>query len=213
MLEDNTVQKYSAYLDSFEDSGAFCNADYTEDAYMQDCVERRETAASSFSRDNSGFSATISLPKDNLVFFSVPYEEGWSATVNGKPAEIVKANVGFMAVLCAKGDNVSIRFNYKTPGLGIGALISLGALAVFLLYIGLVIVFSRRKMSLPLPPEKTPIPPVEETPFENGKTDNPAHPADFDLYRYYPESKKETPPVNETEDADAADSPDDSENE
>lgn len=213
VLEDNTVQKYSAYLDSFEDSGAFCNADYTEDAYMQDCVERRETAASSFSRDNSGFSATISLPKDNLVFFSVPYEEGWSATVNGKPAEIVKANVGFMAVLCPKGDNVSIRFNYKTPGLGIGALISLGALAVFLLYIGLVIVFSRRKMSLPLPPEKTPIPPVEETPFENGKTDNPAHPADFDLYRYYPESKKETPPVNETEDADAADSPDDSENE
>lgn len=208
VLEDDDAEKYGDYLKSFEISGAFGDAEYTEDAYLQDCVERRETAASSFSHDNSGFSATISLPKDNLVFFSVPYEKGWSATVNGQPAEIVKANVGFMAVLCPKGENVSIRFTYKTPGLGAGALISLGALLVLLLYLGGIFLFRRRHPLPGLPPEKVPIPPIGEAAPENGQPEDGASPPSFDLYRYYPGSPPEPPAPGDARDEQPPEPPD-----
>lgn len=134
VLEDDDVTKYEGILESFEDSTAYFLTNYTKQGYLKDCEERRATAASCFSRDNLGFSAEINLPKENLVFFSVPYEDGWAATVNGEKAEIVKANVGFMAVKCPAG-KADIRFDYRTPGLKNGAWISLAGAGAFLLYL------------------------------------------------------------------------------
>lgn len=108
---------------------------FTAADYPADCRQLRNTAASAFTTDNDGFSATISLPEDNLVFFSVPYEEGWSATVNGQPAEIRKVNVGFMAVACPAGEDAVIRFDYKTPGLRTGVYISLGGLLLLVIHL------------------------------------------------------------------------------
>lgn len=192
---------------------------YTQEAYFEDCIARRATAASSFVRDNRGFTATISLEEENYVFFSVPYEKGWTATVNGQPAEVVKANVGFMAVLCPAGTNVEIRFNYMTPGLFYGLLLSLGALVLFLLYMVLMTRFDRhmrRRLELeaaaaPQDPESADLPlfsvpegeealPLMELPAELPKSETtPAEdtpPAeDFDLYKFYPGAQKpaETP--------------------
>ena len=57
--------------------------------YLQNCQERASSSCHSFTWDHTGFEAAISLDAANLVFFSVPYDAGWSATVNGQPAEIV----------------------------------------------------------------------------------------------------------------------------
>ena len=43
---------------------------------------------------NSGFHAEITLKKDDLVFFSVPYDDGFTACVNGKEADIVRVDEG-----------------------------------------------------------------------------------------------------------------------
>lgn len=67
----------------------------------------------------TGFNAKIDLDKDNLVFFSVPYDDGWSAKVNGQDVEIEKVDYGFMAVLCPAGSN-DIQFTYETKGLFLG---------------------------------------------------------------------------------------------
>ena len=67
--------------------------------------------------------------------FSVPYEAGWSAEVNGQPAEIRQVNVGFMAVLCPAGENITIRFTYETPGLRVGASISAAGLLLLAVYL------------------------------------------------------------------------------
>ncbi len=134
VVEDDQEEAVSALLPSFEEI-RYTGVDFSQQGYFADCEARRATAASSFTRDNRGFTAVIDLPQDNYVFFSVPYEEGWTATVNGEPAEILKANVGFMAVACPAGQEVVIRFDYFTPGLKNGALISLGALLLLLLYL------------------------------------------------------------------------------
>lgn len=170
VIEDNDVDQYKAYLQPYEDSSAFYTSEYNQSGYLKDCEDRRATAASSFSHDNHGFSATISLPKENLVFFSVPYEKGWSASVNGQPAKIVKTNVGFMSVLCPAGENVSIRFEYKTPGLSTGAIISLISLLIFVVYIGLANYYDRLHKNKWASQSFQPIAPVEN--FEQNQIES-----------------------------------------
>ena len=87
----------------------------------------------------------MELDRENLVFFSVPYEEGgWTATVDGQPADIEEVNVGFMAVRVPAGTH-TVRFNYMTPGLQTGCLITVGSLVLFAAYIAGVIWFRRRR--------------------------------------------------------------------
>ncbi len=102
--------------------------------YEIDCKNRRDSASKDFATTKTGFTASTTLAAPNYLFFSVPYEKGWSATVNGKEAEILKADVGFMAVKCPAGE-AKVEFTYKAPGLTAGALFTLGGGAAFVLYV------------------------------------------------------------------------------
>ncbi len=129
VLEDRDAARYGGLLGHL-DTG---EAQYTEAAYFKDCTARKATSCSSFQYDNGGFSASFTSDKDRLVFFSVPWEEGWSATVDGQKAEIVRVNVGFMAVKVPKGAS-AIRFNYQTPGVRLGAWVTLGGFLLLAFY-------------------------------------------------------------------------------
>ncbi len=132
VLEEDDVDYNSDILWELDQSN--CNFGY--DDFTDDVKDRRTQCTDSFTKDNRGFSAHINLSKENLVFFSVPYEKGWSATVNGKPAEVVKANIGFMAVRCPEGE-CDIRFQYMTPGLVWGIILSVAGLALLAGYLAL----------------------------------------------------------------------------
>ena len=142
LLTDEQIKKYSYLLDNlenlelppyyYEEEGT--SLSLTDEAMAYDCEQLRETSADLFEIDNDGFTAKVTRDKDNLVFFSVPYDDGWTAYVNGKEAEIENVNVGFMAVKVGTGES-EIRFVYRTPGLVNGLLITGGACIVLLLYI------------------------------------------------------------------------------
>ena len=104
-----------------------------EDFQLQAALRSRSSAFE-FEYDASGFNAKIFLNKNNLVFFSVPYDDGWTAYVNGVETAIERVDTGFMAVYAEKGAN-EITFVYHTPGLKYGAYISAAALLVSVLYI------------------------------------------------------------------------------
>lgn len=108
---------------------------FSQDGYFQDCQDRAATACTSFQYTNTGFVAEANSAESRLVFFSVPYEAGWNATVNGEPAPIERVNVGFMAVKIPAGEEVVIEFTYHTPGLLLGFGISLGSLALLVAYL------------------------------------------------------------------------------
>ena len=118
----------------------------------QDSADRKATAAYDFSVNGSTFTAKINLSKDNLVFFSIPYDEGWTAYVNGQKAEIEKVNIGFMAVKAAAGDN-EIKFVYETPGLKIGVMITAVCLGIFLIYLLIAVRFSKNHLRADAFPE------------------------------------------------------------
>lgn len=141
LLSPAQIAKYGDILSPLPLTAA---QDVSDAALAEDSAARREETCSAFKTDNAGFSASITLKKQNLVFFSVPYDSGWSATVNGKAAKIEQVNIGFMAVLCPAGTS-SIRFNYHTPGLAAGAAVAGCSLAVFGGYMTFFLLRRRKK--------------------------------------------------------------------
>ena len=134
VIEDDRVPYYEGVLEHLpEDMRTF-----NENLYLQDCQDRASTACASFTYTNTGFTAQVDTSRDRLMFFSVPYEAGWSATVNGEPATIERVNVGFMAVTVPQGENVTIQFTYHTPGLALGFVITLLSLALLVAYLMLM---------------------------------------------------------------------------
>lgn len=131
-LTPGQIERYGAWLTPVtrEDT-----AGLTYEAYARDAAARRAAACDSFAADGAGFTAHITLQSENLVFFSVPYDDGFSATVNGAPAPVERVNGGLIAIPCQAGEN-TIAVAYETPGLKISAVISLAALLVWIAYFG-----------------------------------------------------------------------------
>lgn len=138
-LTTEQIARYGGYLQNVtgDDLTTF---DYA--SYQSDIAARRTQAVSSFAADGTGFTATITLNRENLVFFAVPYDSGFTATVNGSAVEIEKVSNGLCAVLAPAGNN-TIVFHYQTPGFALSRGITLAAFGVWVLYCGLL--FWRRK--------------------------------------------------------------------
>lgn len=129
------------YFDSVVDKYRFGT-----DSYEKVCGERRATSCSEFEYTDSGFRARYNNSGDeNLMFFSVPYSDGFSATVNGEEVEIEKVNYGFTAVKIPADTDCEIVFTYQTPGFSAGCIISLAALAALLIYSGITAYVKIRK--------------------------------------------------------------------
>ncbi|MCF0122642.1 MAG: YfhO family protein, partial [Ruminiclostridium sp.] len=98
--------------------------------------ERAASAASSFTTDPGGYTATITLPKENLVFFSIPYDRGFKAYVDGKLTAVECVDYGFMAVPVPAGTH-EVRLAWSPWGIEVGIALSiLAAIALVILHIG-----------------------------------------------------------------------------
>ena len=113
ILTEEQVSKYGHMLQ--EDLHAEEEV-ITEEQFADLCRDRADTACSEFEFTLSGFRAQTTLEKNNLVFFSVPYDKGFTAKVDGTEIEIEKVNGGLMAVPVSAGTH-SIVFEYYPAGL------------------------------------------------------------------------------------------------
>lgn len=150
LLNDKQIKKYGDIMQNIEDIGyedtyeTGTTLSLSDEAMSIDSKNLAETSAYSFDIDNYGFEAKVTRDKESLVFFSVPYDKGWRATVNGQAVEIEKVNVGFMAVSVPSG-NSTIRFDYETPLLAEGTKLTIAAITVFLIYFIAASIFVRRR--------------------------------------------------------------------
>ncbi len=135
VLSDEQLTQYGDLLQPLSES-SLSVVSYA--AYIDDCADRAAAAADSFITDDDGFTAVITTESEELVFFAVPYNKGWHATVNGSPAQVEKVDNGLCAVKVDAGES-TIRFDYHAVGQKAGVLITLvcavlwAAYAVFLL--------------------------------------------------------------------------------
>ena len=145
VLEDEDVEKYSSYLTELPDA---LLDDLHYDSYTQDCADRRAHSCSVFQMNNAGFHAEITLEKPNLVFFSVPYDDGFTAYVNGEKTGILRVDEGLMAVLCPAGAS-SIDFVYQAAGLSASRVVTAVAIPVWVVYVAYFVRRKRRSTGTP----------------------------------------------------------------
>lgn len=113
--------------------------DYTREAYFKSCEDRIAAGVYDFKRDKKGFEAKYKTgSNEDYVFFSVPYDHGWTATVNGEKAEIEIADYGFMLVKVPANTENTIRFDYHTPGTLYGAFVTGVCGIILLIYLALM---------------------------------------------------------------------------
>ena len=137
-----TPEQYEKYSDIITKSTT--NITTSTVLYKMLCEEKQAVSCKSFEADNDGFSATIDLKKDSLVFFSVPYDKGFSATVNGEKAEIEKVSNGMMAIRVPAGNDNIIRFDYSPYGFKTGVAVSLAGVSLLFIYLGINFALKKR---------------------------------------------------------------------
>ena len=138
MVESDIVDKYKL---SMENISTDTLKNFTFDAFVADVAARQKESSYFFEMTSDGFTSNIVLREANLVFYSVPYDKGFTAYVNGQETEIINVNNGLCAVYAPAGDN-EIIFSYETVGLKAGILLNLAGLAVYTVY--LILIFKKK---------------------------------------------------------------------
>lgn len=82
-------------------------------------------------------SCQVAPQADGLTLFSVGFSDGWSATVDGEPAEILRADLGFMAVWVPAGEH-TVELVYATPLLAEGAVLTVVGLGACVVVFGVL---------------------------------------------------------------------------
>ena len=139
ILDDEQIEKYGHLLTEDTDPH---EKPLSDEEFYAECEKRAASACSVFSYDKDGYLAKIDLPKENLVFFSIPYDKGFKAYVDGVETKVERIIPGFMAVDVPEGEHI-IRLYWRPYGFALGIGISIGSIAVMVM---IFVIISRRKV-------------------------------------------------------------------
>lgn len=117
----------------------------TEEAFIIDVQNHKKETANSAQKTNHGYTVEIELPEERLVFFSIPWDAGWKAQVNGVDVEIAEVSGGFMAVQAKEGIN-EIVFSYSPQGAKAGLVISITSVVILATWIGVAVIKRKKKI-------------------------------------------------------------------
>lgn len=105
----------------------YCQPMEAADGYVD---QLKEEALENVEMLDDQVKGTIHLEKEKVLVFSIPYDKGWKAYVDGKETELVKANMMYMGILMEPGEH-TVELYYQIPGLKISILLSLAGVAIF----------------------------------------------------------------------------------
>ena len=88
-------------------------------------------------------SGEIQLDQAKALCITIPYSEGWTATVDGVETELKRANTMFMEMELEPGSH-EIVLTYRTPGLAAGGALTVGGCVICVVLWGLDTVRRRR---------------------------------------------------------------------
>ena len=116
-----------------------CHAEDAEE--IRSLLGKEEVVCDTAEADGRKVYAWISTTENGFAVLSVPYDEGWSATVNGQPARIYEVNGGLSGIAVPAG-GAEIQMTFTPKGLKKGIVVSgIGVLLV----LGIIVLDRRRK--------------------------------------------------------------------
>lgn len=118
-------------------------APFTYETYLANITDLKKDnfVISKFSENN--IIGNVVTNDSKILFFSIPFDEGWKVTLNGKEANLYRVNCGLTGVLTEKGSN-KIELSFTPRYKKIGAIVSVISL---LLFLGLLSISYFRKKS------------------------------------------------------------------
>ncbi|MBQ8195834.1 MAG: YfhO family protein [Oscillospiraceae bacterium] len=125
-LTEEQVQKYADILTEIPADTIDIDS-WTDERLAGSSADRCSAGVKEFSFGKNSFHAATEYESDELVVFSVPFDQGWSAFVDGEPVEIDKVNGGMIAVRVPAGKH-SVDFEYTVPGLKLGIIITIAGI-------------------------------------------------------------------------------------
>ena len=140
-LNEEQAHKYRTVLDHTDDIDSY---EYNYTSYYEACENRAQKTVDNLTRTKNGVTAESHFAEDEFVFFSIPWESGWSAYIDGKEVALEKVNIGFMGFVVPAGDH-EIVLHYETPGLKAGAIVTFGGLAALAGYWWLASRYDRKQ--------------------------------------------------------------------
>lgn len=144
----NSAEGYTSCTLTFPQEGTFILDDLEiwcqpMDHYADQIEALRAEPLENVETNWRGLTGTVSVSRDKFLCLSIPYNEDWTAYVDGKKAELVQANIGFMGVELSAGDH-EIELKYWPQGMTMGITLSCtGLLGV----IGLVVYSKKKKQN------------------------------------------------------------------
>ena len=102
---------------------------YSEDVeYSSDAVITVEDS----SKDSS-LICSASVSEEGLLFFPIPYEQGWQVKVDGQDAELIRADYGFIAVRLDPGEH-TVTLSYQQPLFTEALIISISCCGICIIF-------------------------------------------------------------------------------
>lgn len=102
-------------------------AAYSLDGFENDMAALKAESMTNVSFGEDYISGDITVTGDKFLVMSLPYSSGWSLTVDGKPAELYQANIGYCGTVLKEGSH-KIELKYGNPDMKTGLILSLAGL-------------------------------------------------------------------------------------
>ena len=136
---------------SYDPIFAYCN---TENIAPH--KEAMSAGISNVKVENGKVDVTATCEEDKIILFSIPYEKGWTAKVDGQTVELIAYQDAFLSIPLSAGTH-QIELRFTPPGWNLGLAMSAVGLVMFLAF-----TFLMRK-------NKKQAQPVEATNSDNNK--------------------------------------------
>lgn len=108
--------------------------EYTYDMFTQDTKTLSKETLNYSEFSNNHLKGTIKLDSPKLLFFTIPYDKGWTAKVDGNKVKLFLINMGFMGIILSPGQH-TIELDYYPPMLKLGFILTCIGVLIYLLLI------------------------------------------------------------------------------
>jgi uncharacterized membrane protein YfhO len=129
VINNNDKEKYSGF--SSVASSDFIPNNISMEEYMNPLKELEKDTLTMTNHTQNSIDGKIDLKEKEMLFFSIPYDKGWKATVNGKGTKLEKVNIGFMGLLLDKG-MYDIHLQFEPPMVKLGSWVSVAGVLIYL---------------------------------------------------------------------------------
>lgn len=87
----------------------------------QETAEQNSSVTLDAPQKDSVVTGSVHAEADGYALFMIPYEKGWSLTIDGEKAELLRGDIGFLACEVPEGDH-TILLTFEAPGLRAGTI-------------------------------------------------------------------------------------------